>query len=87
MENKKKSLFYSDMYKKCSPRSINTTEFEECCKDEADSIIKKVDSLNHLIGHLEKKESPPLDTSERIMDKVLDKDDGFKYIRKNKDKQ
>ena len=46
-DNMKKNLFYTRVFEKCSPKPKD--EFEGCCKDEAESILTKVEVFNKII--------------------------------------
>ena len=64
-ENKPK--FYTELFKKCSPSSIGTNEFEECCEDETSKIMKNdVEAVKNDIRQ----------NSKEIIHKFLDKNDG-----------
>lgn len=59
-DQKKKDLYYTKLFDKCSTKEKESGEFEECCKKEAGDIRK----------------SPLLDTAERTIDKILNKEMG-----------
>lgn len=39
-EKEVKPKFYTELFNKCSPNSVGTKEFEECCEDETSKKMK-----------------------------------------------
>lgn len=66
MSEEKKKLFYTKIFEKCSPKSND--EFEECCKDEADNILTKVESFSKIMDKT-------TDRFEKVFKKTINEDD------------